>query len=194
MRLIIITLLLIPFLGVSQITIYEHSNFSGASKNIVGSWNAESWNSTWNDKISSISVPAGYQVLVYEHSNYGGKVKVLKGNWTATIAKEFWNDRISSIEIIPELHTEETSVQFFEHCRYEGQHLNLTGNWSVSDVGDFWNDRISSIVVPNGWVVILYEHSNYKGNRIVVNKSGDVGSFWNDKVSSIRVLAPGSYD
>lgn len=55
------------------------------------------------------------------------------------------------------------------------------------------NDQVSSIRVPPGWVVEMYEHTAFGGNKFVI--SGDapaVGGYLNDQLSSFKIRAPGA--
>jgi hypothetical protein len=56
----------------------------------------------WNDRISSISVPAGWTVTIYEHDNFNGAALVLEGDnpdlrWFGGPGGDgTWNDSMSS--------------------------------------------------------------------------------------------------
>lgn len=54
----------------------------------------------WNDAVSSISVPAGFDIIVYEHANYRGASRRFPGSGPGRLynLREF-NDRISSYRI-----------------------------------------------------------------------------------------------
>ena len=60
-----------------------------------------------------------------------------------------------------------------------------------------WNDRISSILIGPKTRVELYEHTWYKGRKLVLTKSTEKLSWfkmgksnWNDEVSSIKIFGP----
>ena len=83
----------------SGITFYEHGGFQGASKTVTSDWDYSS-NVEWNDRISSIRIPAGYKIQVFEH-NFSGASKVLTSDWTAAEnSPQAFNDIISSIRIL----------------------------------------------------------------------------------------------
>lgn len=68
--------------------------------------------------------------------------------------------------------------------------MRIYGEWTAERGYDFWNDRISSVYVPEGYRVILYEHSYFRGRRLVLEShwSAPRGeTWWNDRISSIRV-------
>jgi Beta/Gamma crystallin len=65
----------------------------------------------------------------------------------------------------------------------------------ISFVGWDWNDQISSVRVPEGYVLVLYEHENF-GGAVLTIYTDDVdlsqysgpggGGTWNDAASSLR--------
>ena len=76
---------------------------------------------------------------------------------------------------------------------YSGASTEICGD--VSFVGWDWNDTISSVRVPEGFVLVLYEHENYGGAvftiyaddpdlREYTGPGGD--GTWNDAASSLR--------
>jgi hypothetical protein len=81
----------------SGITLFEHENFKGESLTINRIWDAT--NSPWNDRISSIRIPEGYQIQVYENSNFRGNSLTLTSDWTVGQNPDF-NDVISSIRFL----------------------------------------------------------------------------------------------
>ncbi|MFN7492227.1 MAG: discoidin domain-containing protein [Cyclobacteriaceae bacterium] len=87
------------FEPVPPITLFEHERFGGASININSNWDA-SMNPKWNDRISSIKVPAGYKIVVYEHSQQKGASMTLSTDWTIANGNFTFNDKISSIKIV----------------------------------------------------------------------------------------------
>merc|ERR1711934_526872 len=86
---------------------------------------------------------------------------------------------------------------FYQHCDYKGYAVALSA--AVPDVKkvNIKNDDLSSIVIPAGWTVTVYEHTNYKGKSQVFGegkyscltkfKMKGSSNSWNDQVSSIRV-------
>ncbi|NOS90584.1 MAG: DUF4476 domain-containing protein [Cyclobacteriaceae bacterium] len=84
---------------VPPVTLFEHERFGGASLNINGNWDA-SMNPQWNDRVSSIKVPAGYKIIVYEHTLQTGASMTLTKDWTIANGNFTFNDKISSIKIV----------------------------------------------------------------------------------------------
>jgi hypothetical protein len=81
----------------SPVCFYEHVNFQGASFCATAD---SSWvGGTWNDRISSVKVAAGYKVTLYRDIDYGGKTLVLGGD-AANLVSLGFNDQASSYRIV----------------------------------------------------------------------------------------------
>ncbi|AKJ30172.1 basic secretory protein-like protein [Caldimonas brevitalea] len=80
----------------SPVCFYADINYQGAS--FCGSANNGWVGRTWNDRISSVKVPAGAQVTLYEHANYGGRSLVLNGD-NANLVPMGMNDMASSFKL-----------------------------------------------------------------------------------------------
>ncbi|MBK7383628.1 MAG: peptidase inhibitor family I36 protein [Flavobacteriales bacterium] len=78
-----------------QVTFYADANYSGRSMALSAStpWVGDEW----NDKISSIRVPAGMQVELFWDMNYKGISKIITADM-AFVGSD-WNDKASSIKI-----------------------------------------------------------------------------------------------
>ena len=81
---------------------------------------------------------------------------------------------------------------------YEGPCGGSTDSFSgVYTEGD-WDNCASSIMITPGWEVIIYEKSNYRGERLIINESvrdlddtRDLrGKDWDDRISSMSVRPP----
>ena len=81
------------------ITFYEHANFVGASITTNTYWDY-SMNQGWNDRISSIRIPAGYKIQVFANGDQKGPSMVLTSDWTVTASNAPFNDVISAITIL----------------------------------------------------------------------------------------------
>ncbi|MBN2535027.1 MAG: peptidase inhibitor family I36 protein [Spirochaetales bacterium] len=96
--------------GDAQIILWEHTNYTGASrvmkstdKNFSDNWII--WPAlSWNDQVSSIEVINGASATVYEHKNGDGNslritssIPNLKKETKNLSGSRTWNDRISSI-------------------------------------------------------------------------------------------------
>lgn len=82
----------------TQICFYEHVNYAGASTCLSAS---SSWvGNAWNDRISSVRVPAGFKVQLYADINYGGRSLTLTAD-NANLVGAGFNDAASSLRITP---------------------------------------------------------------------------------------------
>ena len=81
----------------SPVCFYEHVNYQGAS--FCATTDSNWVGGTWNDRISSVKVAAGYKVTLYWDINYGGKTLVLTGD-NANLVPAGFNDQASSYRIV----------------------------------------------------------------------------------------------
>lgn len=79
----------------------------------------------------------------------------------------------------------------YEDCNFEGedQPLIVDGKAGASSLGN-WNDKISSLRIPPGFKVILFEHDNFQGARLLLTDDVTclVNFNFNDKASSYIVV------
>ena len=88
-------------------------------------------------------------------------------------------------------------AEIFGDTDFEGVFLPLGDNISKLGNEKFkersrskdWNDILSSVKVKDGYEVIIFEHSNYVGDSLIVTKDySNLKSIgWNDRASSIKV-------
>jgi glucosylceramidase len=62
----------------AQVCFYDGTQYGGTS--FCSDVNNPALNATWNDKISSVRVPAGVTLRLYQHSNYGGRMLQLSAD------------------------------------------------------------------------------------------------------------------
>lgn len=88
-------------------------------------------------------------------------------------------------------------VRVYGNTSYKGAMLIISS--SISKLGDKefkekgwfknWNDRLSSLKIKKGYQIVLYEHSNYQGDSILLKKDypdlHEIG--WGDRASSIKI-------
>ncbi len=128
----------------APIVLFEHVQFDGASLAITSNWDI-SLNPEWNDRISSIKVPAGYKIIVYEHGSQDGETMTLTKDWTCDGDNYAFNDMISSIQIV-EYPKPITIVQASENStRTNGTYYIVTNT----------NNKFLDQAVTNGPIVLL---------------------------------------
>ncbi|XP_014802997.1 PREDICTED: epidermal differentiation-specific protein-like [Calidris pugnax] len=171
-----------------KITIYEHGNFQGLSKEFTRSI-ANLKDVGWNDVVSSVKV-IGQPWVAYEHVNYTGRFLVLEEGEHSFVGKEM-NDKISSLRLITEdLH--HPQITLYEHINYQGKSRVIREATNLARGRD--NDTISSHKVQRGaW--LLCEHSDGSGLRYIAREHENLPNYttikFNDKLSFLRPLRPG---
>ena len=141
--------------------------------------------SYFNDRVSSLIVPEGYEVTLYEDYNQAGRsIKLGAGRHNITRFK----DTVSSVVFarVGEITPGQKEVQLYDDLNYRGDRIivDKTGYYAFPR---YFDNRLSSIVVPKGLEVTLFEHYE-RGGRSIVLRAGrhNLGDF-NDIVSSMVV-------
>jgi len=167
------------------VIIYRHAGFKG--NNIFIPSGRDIWDlrsDGFNDEISSIEVVGGATVIVYEHKNYSGaSARVSRSiadlaRFDVGVRGGNWNDRISSLKVFgghgyddrDDITDENIICMFFESHRrnsptlkgYIGKHHKIERNW---------NDRVSVVWVRKGYILTLFEHSDFRGEELVLRST-----------------------
>jgi hypothetical protein len=87
---------------------YEHKDYQGDSFGLCIGDECANLGPEWNDRISSMIVPARAAVIIYEHVNFGGQKARFPGYSTVNLTDHHfifppwisWNDRVSSIKVV----------------------------------------------------------------------------------------------
>jgi len=112
-----------------QVCFYENANYAGAGlcRSTTTSWIGP----TWNDRVSSIRVPAGYKVELFADINFGGRSVTLTAD-NANLTGVGMNDAMSSMKVTKVVASAVTlaSVQFAQSMLYGSadSQLVLVGN------------------------------------------------------------------
>jgi pimeloyl-ACP methyl ester carboxylesterase len=83
--------------------VYGDIGFDGGGYEVGDDQAFVGWD--WNDRISSLHVPAGRTIVLYEHAGYGGQVLTLSGDsadlrdYAGPGIDGTWNDAVSSIQV-----------------------------------------------------------------------------------------------
>ncbi|ANH68640.1 peptidase inhibitor family I36 protein [Mitsuaria sp. 7] len=100
-----------------QVCFYEHANYAGAGlcRSTTTSWIGP----TWNDRVSSIRVPAGFKVELFADINFGGRSVTLTAD-NANLTSVSMNDAVSSMRVTKVVASAVTlaSVQFAQSMLY----------------------------------------------------------------------------
>jgi hypothetical protein len=85
----------------SGAVLFDKILYDGASMSVGGDLSFVGWD--WNDRVSSVRVPAGATITLYEHSDFGGAYLTLTSdapdlrNFAGPGPGGTWNDAVSSI-------------------------------------------------------------------------------------------------
>jgi len=188
-----------------DIVLYQDIRFGGRAVPIHGSMQ-ELGVENFNDAASALCVPDGYRLVLYEDNYFRGRKMSIDGpdmvlslGDRQTQGGGNWNDKISSLKMV-DLHSKKEvydaqnecarTALIFSDWHFRGESILLSANIQNLNSNAF-NDRITSLCVPAGRTLTLWEHADYKGERIsivgpmFVQTLNDRG--WNDRVSSVQL-------
>ncbi len=181
--------------------LFQNTNYGGKALKLYGSMQ-ELGIESFNDRASSLCIPAGYGIRIYADAYYKGRSWAGSGPLKeASLSAIGWNDRVSSVRLIdlrsqPPVdvyeaqHECRTEVWVFKDSHFRGTSRKVTGDVArLSSIG--MNDAVSSLCVPPGRTITLYQDADFKGRQLTFRGPKFVqnlkGWDWNDKVSSLRV-------
>ena len=148
----------------------------------------------WNDRISSISIPAGYKLEAFRHANYQGSI----GQFSSSISSMGWNnDSISSFIISVDNSTTSAAVLKYGNKTWAKYHWLGAHNAHVNSAEAWWvfpNQRKSYEKLLDSGVRVLnldiYD-SWSRGNRDVYlchdSCSGWIGTNYVSSMPTFRV-------
>ncbi len=163
----------------------------------------------FGDSASSLCVPAGWRVVLYEDTGYRGDILEIVGPAIVNDLKRDrpqgrdWGDRISSVEVVYVRRRGNADCNqyptLYGNDGHEGNRYEIrdsVGNLHRAGIGD----QASSVCVPDGWKVVLYEDTDYRGDSLVLDGYTSIndlkrdrpqGRDWGDRISSVRVERSG---
>lgn len=127
---------------------YADANYGGDSLCVSAD---SSWiGTTWNDRISSVKVQAGYQVTLFNDINYGGASLVLTANEPNLVNRGF-NDLTSSYRV----------------AAASGAWNGLTTFNMVNQTGGRWtDDQVYWAIIGKDWATGKFVHVDAGGNLV----------------------------
>lgn len=168
------------------VQIYADINYGGSSWGFPMGGNHPNLGSiSFNDRISSIRVPAGTVVAAFEHSNYEGRCETFRVNDSDLRNNLIGQDSITSLRI-----GQPCPPRLYDDGDYGGSYVNFVGD--IPDLGVYgFSDRGESLQLAQGSRVALFDQPNYQGLCEVFTSNDQ--NFENnpirDRASSLRVNA-----
>lgn len=136
--------------------LYADINYGGGSQG-YGAGSHSNIGSIWNDRASSIRVPAGTVVSVYEHGAFGGRCENFRGDDNDLRNNPIGQDSITSLKV-----GQACPQRLWDDPNYGGSSLNFFGD--IPDLGAYgFSDRAESLHLAPGNRVALFDQPNYGG-------------------------------
>ena len=121
------------------------------------------------DKVSSLTVAAGYTVEVFRHGTYTGARLTYVGPQEVDLAGTSLDNQISSYKLYTT-----PAVPVAEALVLREQGLGVVGGWEIAHKdgevavpGMGWEDgdKVSSLIIGAGYTVEVFRHGSYTGTR-----------------------------
>ena len=147
------------------------------------------------DKVSSLTIDAGYTVEVFRHPDYRGARLTYVGPQEVDLAGTSLNNQISSYKLYS---TPPVAVAEVLVLREQG--LSETDGWEIGHSapvevpGMGWEDgdKVSSLTVAAGYTVEVFRHGDYRGARLTYVGPQEVdlaGTSLNNQISSYKLYS-----
>lgn len=166
------------------VVLYADINYGGVSFG-YGPGTYSNIGSTWNDRASSIRVPAGTVVSVYEDGGFGGRCETFRGNDADLRDNPIGNDTITALKV-----GQPCPARLLDDPNYGGSWINIYGD--IPDLGTYgFSDRAESLHVAPWSKVALYDQPNYQGlcELFTADDPNFVDNPIRQRASSLRVNA-----
>ena len=169
-------------------TFYAAANLQGNSFQMCsGGFVDPEWS-----EISSIYVPPGYSVHLYHDTGDFGEDFGLftQGSYNSVSISGTNVINVSYNQVQNQTQTSnQTCPTFYRNENQQGDSFQMC---SSGDVPGDWNDQASSFYIPAGYLVVLYEDSDYNGQSIgpYGQGSSNLPVNFDKKLSSVIVSQP----
>lgn len=168
-----------------------------------------------NDSVSSIRIEGDVAIELYSNAAFRGGTLVLKDSLAnlddipGPSRKRNWNDILSSVIVLEDrehrrrrvspgaavAERETARVELFTNANYQGPSIVVEVDNRLPDLSRLrfpernFNDRVSSIRVVGRVRLLVYQHTDYRGEPMEITASvPNLDHFpgWNDSISSLR--------
>ena len=191
------------------VTLYSDADFRGASETFVGDVADLRWSRIGSDRASSVRVDRGCRAILYDDASFRGRSMEVTYDIPSLTGSQVGNDSVSSMRVDcgppqeepppPEPEKprpnyggpEYSGATLFWRDEFRGRSRFFYEDTPNIGMTDFGHDQASSILVDPGCRVILYEHIDYTGKSVTLNKTVSRlrdTSVGDDKVSSLKVI------
>lgn len=201
--------------GNVELILFEHEEFHGRSIRIqhdVRNLQAVPLEESGTDWFSQIFAPSRNsrnrdEWISPSNSNGSGRYRVDGGEVPSSLSGN-WNNQASSLKVILQssrprvpkysrLPHRESGVWLYQHANYEGAAKAFQTEYKIHNMADIpdMNDQISSVRIRGDFVVLLYDHEQFRGAVLELRSSeenlyyvrGQKGGNWNDRISSMII-------
>jgi hypothetical protein len=193
------------FRGRDRVCVYEHANYQGWEQCYdVGEEDRDLGNR--RNGISSIRVQGRAQIILFEHPQFGGHEVRIDSDVSDLNRVGGWNDQVDSLRVIGDRGgprddprwggggdrdgDREDRVCVYKDVGFQGDSQCFGNGDDVADLKSIgWNDKISSIRTFGRTRVAVFEHANFGGQNLVIDRDiPDLTQInFNDRISSLRV-------
>lgn len=185
-----------------RVCVYEHAGYGGWEQCYGVGEDARDLGNRRNG-ISSVRIFGRAEVVLFEHPDFQGNEVVIDRDVSDLRRLKRWNDQTDSLQVEkagfgsrPKPgQRRDDRVCVYQHTDYRGNSQCFDAGEDMPNLKDIgWNDGISSIRVFSGSTVAVYEDSDYRGQRLIVERDipdltkvqARGGWSWNDQISSLR--------
>lgn len=160
------------------VTLYEHTDYRGRSQVFYDDMAELGKTNIGNDRVSSVLVDPGCEVTLYSDSDFRGRSQTLREDAPDLDRLAIRNDSVSSIKVDcrrprsdrPQENRGGDGVTAYSGTNYSGYHEVFRRDEPYLVDNSIGNDSIRSVRVPEGCEVTVYEHEDYGGRSVTLNR------------------------
>jgi len=185
--------------GGDRVCVYEHADFRGWEQ-CYGPGESDKDLGNRRNGISSVRIEGRGEITLFEHPQYGGRDIKIDSDVRDLRRLGGWNDETDSLRVGGDSRDDRRwgdrrgdrdsneRVCVYEHANYGGASQCFDARDREPDLPTIgWNDRISSVRTFGPGRITVFEHNNFNGQRIVIDRDiADLTQMgWNDRISSL---------
>ena len=160
------------------VTLYEDTDYRGRSQVFYEDAPHLGRTNIGNDRASSVLVDPGCAVTLFSDSEFRGRSQTLRNDAPDLGRLAIRNDSVSSIQVDcrrprsdrPRRRPANEGITAYSGANYSGYHEVFRRDEPYLVDNSIGNDRIRSVRVPEGCEVTIYEHEDYGGRSVTLNR------------------------